>query len=615
MDDNTNSTVTPTPDAAPPVVPNAPMSGPDLSALSQPGASRVAGQAAPNYQTAALGSAQQSLEESNVYAKKAADLASAPPVAPPNVPHARLMNLISALSTGLSAAGTAMATGGREGGAEEVVRIQGEQQQQKIQAQNAAIQQRNSAVQTQLTAGETARANAQNYILLATMHDQVDASHFKAQSEQQNLASGSLELQSKAQEMFDTKGQVPAGWTVDANTGQVSQGQSQTPASGAAPSGQSTPAPGAAPTGTVAPVTSIFNTRQNMILDAAGQELKDAKGNDDPLVTAARQILTNPNSTPVQKRQATLAVQNKAGLSADVVKNLTAKADLAAKQNVAENLPKNQQEASIQLAAAQQSGDATRIRLAQANKAAVDATVQDERKFSANLQAQNAAVNKQTQFSNTLAQKGIEDTNKLWTDPQHGFAQTRAQVEATKNVVAQAKNGSELAASLEPAMTVLGVNSFAGVHRISPTEYEAAGPQVGSLYRRLNAMLDKAGKGAVPSATLSEVNGIMDALVRGKYQASLDSTRQIIGNSGIPTNRIFVPDPSNYSALTTLDKIPVTSTGTQTAPTFSGSPASKLHANMSDFKQTTPTKEHGNLYTDDGKTWYTQDGTIYGGKK
>jgi hypothetical protein len=51
----------------------------------------------------------------------------------------------------------------------------------------------------------------------------------------------------------------------------------------------------------------------------------------------------------------------------------------------------------------------------------------------------------------------------------------------------------------------------------------------------------------------------------------------------------------------------------QVAPS-SGSPASKVHAVMGDFKQSTPTKEHGLLYTDDGKTWYTHDGNIYGGK-
>lgn len=43
--------------------------------------------------------------------------------------------------------------------------------------------------------------------------------------------------------------------------------------------------------------------------------------------------------------------------------------------------------------------------------------------------------------------------------------------------------------------------------------------------------------------------------------------------------------------------------------------AAQVHAKMSDFKQVTPTKEHGNLYTDDGKTWYTQDGHIYNGGK
>jgi hypothetical protein len=47
------------------------------------------------------------------------------------------------------------------------------------------------------------------------------------------------------------------------------------------------------------------------------------------------------------------------------------------------------------------------------------------------------------------------------------------------------------------------------------------------------------------------------------------------------------------------------------APT--GSPASKLHVKMTDFKQTSPTKEHGNLYTDDGKVWYRANGSVYTG--
>jgi len=489
--------------------------------------------------------------------------------------HSKLAAMVQGLAIGLSAAGTSLGTHGREGGAPEVQQYYANQQAQKQSAAAAQTAQKNAALQQQLLTGEINRQNGQNYILMGTTPDEMNKSHVASQA-------ASMGLQSQAQDMFDTKGQVPAGWSVDPNTGQVFQGQQQTPANGSAPAAASTPgnastpnllpgvtpgapATGTAATGTATPTSGIFVARQNMILDAAGKELQDAKGNDDPLVAAARKIVADPNSTPQQKRQATLAVQNKAGLSADVVKNLTAKADLELKQATAATagLPKTQSEAAAQLAAAQKSGDRDQIAKAQAVKDAVDKTVQDERQFSSNLQAQNQAANKQLALQNTVVQKAIEDSNKLWTDPQHGFAQTAAQVNATKNIVAQSKNGSELAASLEPAMVVLGVNSFAGVHRISPTEYEAAGPAVGSLYRRLNALLDKAGKGAVPAATLSEVNGIMDSLLRGKYQSALDSTRQEIQNApGLSPKTYFVPDPNNYGALTSLDKIPVASLAT-----------------------------------------------------
>jgi len=619
------------------VDPTAPLNivAPDLSGLNQPGANAAGGSMpAPNPVAPPSETMTPAMAPPNVTPNANAINPTVAPATPANVGgHGRLLSMIQGLSDGMAAFSTSLATHGKEGGAAEVQQLQAERAATQQKATEFAQSQKNAALQQQLLTGEVNRQNGQNYLLMATVPDEISKSHVTTQA-------ANLELQQKAQDMFDTKGQVPAGWTVDPNTGMVSQvGQSSNVPAANAPASSTQPNPNvsatpnanapatpnllpgvnpnaqptAAPTGNPAQ-PSIFQQRQNMILDAAAQELKNDKGQDDPLVTAARQVLANPASTPVQIRQATLAVQSKAGLSADVVKTLTAKADLANKQTA--SLPKNQQEASVQLANAKTSGDPDKIAAALANYNAVTGTVEQERKFSSDLQEANARANKDIAFTNTLAQKGIEDTNKIWTDQQHGFSQTLAQVQATKNVVAQAKNGSQLAASLEPAMTVLGVNSFAGVHRISPTEYEAAGPAVGSLYRRLNAVLDKAGKGAVPSATLSEVNGIMDALIRGKYQTSLSSTQQIVANAGIPTNRIFVPDPNNFGALTTLDKIPATGnqTGPQSAPAVPGSPASKIHAHMGDFKQITPTKEHGNLYTDDGKIWYTSDGTIYGGK-
>jgi hypothetical protein len=113
----------------------------------------------------------------------------------------------------------------------------------------------------------------------------------------------------------------------------------------------------------------------------------------------------------------------------------------------------------------------------------------------------------------------------------------------------------------------------------------------------------------------------------------MDSTNQgYKTHTGVDYPNMITPD-----AKVSTDKMGVDVHGLQTGGSFSGtkqvvnsgstqsapvapaapigSPASKVHANMNDFKQITPTKEHGNLYTDDGKTWFTPDGTIYEGKK
>jgi len=74
----------------------------------------------------------------------------------------------------------------------------------------------------------------------------------------------------------------------------------------------------------------------------------------------------------------------------------------------------------------------------------------------------------------------LDKLGQMFADPQHGYVQFLARPKATKNSIASAKKGDELASSLVPLMTALGVTSFAGVHRINQTEVEAAGPQVGS---------------------------------------------------------------------------------------------------------------------------------------
>ena len=128
----------------------------------------------------------------------------------------------------------------------------------------------------------------------------------------------------------------------------------------------------------------------------------------------------------------------------------------------------------------------------------------------------------------------------MFTDPQHGYSQFLAQANATKSDITDAKNGSELAASLAPLMTVLGVNSFAGVHRINPAEYQAVGPQLGSLYRRVDALLDKAGTGSLPADTTKEMNQVIDGLIQAKHASLVPAAQMVATNAGLDPKKTAV---------------------------------------------------------------------------
>jgi hypothetical protein len=169
------------------------------------------------------------------------------------------------------------------------------------------------------------------------------------------------------------------------------------------------------------------------------------------------------------------------------------------------------------------------------------------------LALQQAGVNKKLTEANTKAVKDAsldaanskaanEDMFKIWSDPQHGFAQFGAQANAWKSDIALSKNGNQLASNLEPVMAALGVSSFAGVHRINPTEVQNAGPEVGSLYRRFNALLDKTGKGQLPTDTLNEAGGLIDALVNARYTSAVRATQLIAGNYKVDPNSLMVTD-------------------------------------------------------------------------
>ena len=155
-----------------------------------------------------------------------------------------------------------------------------------------------------------------------------------------------------------------------------------------------------------------------------------------------------------------------------------------------------------------------------------------------------AAYNRQSAMGNVLAEHALNGITSAFTDPQHGYSTTLAQLNAVKDNVTSAQNGDQLAASLAPMMTALGVTSFAGTHRINQNEINAAGPQVGSVLRQIDARLSKLGSCKLAANTATEMNGLMDSLLDAKYNAVLQSARVAAANGGVDPSRVTVMDKS-----------------------------------------------------------------------
>jgi hypothetical protein len=153
-----------------------------------------------------------------------------------------------------------------------------------------------------------------------------------------------------------------------------------------------------------------------------------------------------------------------------------------------------------------------------------------------------AQLTKRTTLSNELQKNGLSQLDKMFTDPVHGYTQFLAQAQETKSAVAAAKNGNELATSLTPLMTALGVVSFAGIHRINQYDINQSGPQVGSLYRKMNTILDKAGTGAIQPDTARETVEIMDQMINAKHHTLLQGARMVSQNAGLDPNTTAVMD-------------------------------------------------------------------------
>ena len=166
---------------APDIQTPAPSTDP-FAGLSQPGS-------APSAMGSQEGQGLQTAQAATVKSGQDLAAAAAAPIATVPQAHARLFSIINAIGIGLSAAGKSIGSGGKEGGAAEVAQIEGEQQRQKLEAQQAAQAAKNADVQNKLTAFNTNTALTQSWMNLMSMPDEMTQKHAAAQTAQLDVTS------------------------------------------------------------------------------------------------------------------------------------------------------------------------------------------------------------------------------------------------------------------------------------------------------------------------------------------------------------------------------------------------------------------------------------------
>src|ERR1700693_2645035 len=185
----------------------------------------------------------------------------------------------------------------------------------------------------------------------------------------------------------------------------------------------------------------------------------------------------------------------------------------------------------------------------------------------ADSMAQTAAFKGQA-----FGQKGLEANDKTLTDPQHGYLQVLSQANEGKAAIKTGADGNGLLTSLAPTMAVLGMNSFAGTHRISPAEAQAAGAP-GGWVERFNAWADKSTQGKLSPQLAKEGNTLFDQLIDAKYQASLQASSLHAKGYGIPEPNM--PAMDREGNVSTLDKVKAATGGNKSFPAGGGAGGGK----------------------------------------
>jgi len=300
---------------------------PDLSALAQPGPQAAGPMPTPVQPTSQIPNA---TAPPNVTPAPETGINPTQPPAPPkggtpvgtpNVGrHQGLVNMVQGLITGLSAAGKSMATGGREGGVQEVQAIRGEAQRQQIQKTEAEQQAKTETIRQQLLSGQLNQVLMQNSLALATIPDKTTQEHVatisvtqqaRTQAYQDFLQTGDWDAyQTTLQKLGGTPPAAPTGAApavptagAPAVTPNVLPGV--TPGAPAAPG--ATPAAGI-PSAIPAVAVSTWKkpVDEAVASYANDQAIKDAAAQFD---TASK--LTDPKQAAIQMRQASIVAANR----------------------------------------------------------------------------------------------------------------------------------------------------------------------------------------------------------------------------------------------------------------------------------------------------------------
>jgi hypothetical protein len=154
-------------------------------------------------------------------------------------------------------------------------------------------------------------------------------------------------------------------------------------------------------------------------------------------------------------------------------------------------------------------------------------------------------------MGNKFGEAGLTANEKIWSDPQHGYAGALAQAQQTKKSIVAGADGNGLMTSMVPTMEVLGINHAAGISRISPQEATAAGVP-GGWAERWNAWATKATVGKLSPELAKEGQQLMDTVIDTAHKKALTSAQLIAQGHGIDPSQ--TPAMDKDGNVTTLDK-------------------------------------------------------------